>query len=70
MGIVGKGYIPHKSKIGEYVEKLGRVLGKASCIPIVGQYCGIILAIAGLYLEMEDEAIIEKIITITSTYFS
>jgi hypothetical protein len=70
IGVLGKGKTLNKSKMGHYADKVSKILGKGSDIPLVGRFCGIISKVVGVYVELEEEAVIDKIVSSTKDLHS
>lgn len=65
-GVVAKGENINRSIFSRALDKIKSILEFSQNIPIIGEFSELIGKVCGLFVDMEDEAIIEKVFEIIS----
>lgn len=65
-GIVGKGEKVNHSTFSKSLQTVSSISEFAKNIPVIGDFAELISKVCGLFVDMEDEAIIEKMYQIIS----
>ena len=58
------------SKVGGFVGKVTSVLGIAQNLPVVGDYCAILLEIGNFYIGEDKKMVVRKIMGMTDELWS
>lgn len=69
-GVVKKGDSIDRSTLNTALKSVGEISEYAKCIPVIGEFSELVSRVCGLFVDLEDDAIIEKVYEIISLNYN